>query len=105
MAVPDILAQSEHIPRFTPSAGCKVPPPESLTQQQITTLDTFRTHVHTKLTKNDAEKRWTDDPCLVRFLKARRWNHNEAAVALQDTLQWRAKFKPMIPDKDSIWEE
>ncbi|KAF9349638.1 hypothetical protein BGX26_012099 [Mortierella sp. AD094] len=105
MAVPDTSSLSKHQPRFTPSPECHLPTPETLTEQQTATLDAFRTHIHTNVTKTDAERRWTDDPCLIRFLKARRWNLEGAITGLQDTLQWRESYKPMVPDKESLWTE
>ncbi|KAG6520514.1 hypothetical protein ZIOFF_017570 [Zingiber officinale] len=35
-----------------------------------------------------------DDLCLARYLEARNWNVDKAKKMLQDTLKWRATYKP-----------
>ncbi|KAF8937205.1 CRAL-TRIO domain-containing protein [Dissophora ornata] len=106
MAVPDISAPTKNQPRFTPSPECRSPAPAPpLTDSQTATLDALRTHIHDSVAKTDAHRRWADDPCLVRYLKSKKWNLQDSKQALQDTILWRDQYKPDTPDKDSIWIE
>lgn len=34
------------------------------------------------------------DACLVRYLEARNWNVDKAKKMLEETLKWRAIYKP-----------
>lgn len=38
--------------------------------------------------------RYCSDACLKRYLEARSWNIDKSKKMLQDTLKWRAAFKP-----------
>ncbi|KAJ3081786.1 hypothetical protein HDU99_004660 [Rhizoclosmatium hyalinum] len=46
----------------------------------------------------DNEQLFTDDPCLLRYLKATKWKLDESAKRLQDTLQWRREYRPTESD-------
>lgn len=37
---------------------------------------------------------FSDDLCLGRYLEARNWNVDKAKKMLEDTLKWRATYKP-----------
>ncbi|KAG0223498.1 CRAL-TRIO domain-containing protein [Mortierella sp. GBAus27b] len=106
MAVPDNSTLSKHQPRFVPSQDCVRPAPLApLSDTQAAALDSLRTHIHTTFATSDAQRRWADDSCLIRYLKARKWNLQDAKQALEDTMTWREQYKPDIPDKDSLWTE
>ncbi|KAL6058166.1 Phosphatidylinositol transfer protein (PITP) [Balamuthia mandrillaris] len=40
----------------------------------------------------EAQRRWVDDMCLCRFLRAREWDLNKAEDMLRGTLKWRESF-------------
>ncbi|KAI1321453.1 hypothetical protein EDD11_005144 [Mortierella claussenii] len=104
MAVPD--TPSKHLPRFTPSSESRLPAaPEPLTEQQTSALNSLRSHIHSAVAKTEAQKRWADDRCLVRYLKSKKWNLTETKQAVQDSMVWREEYKPDVPDKDSLWIE
>ncbi|KAK3814073.1 MAG: CRAL-TRIO domain-containing protein [Benniella sp.] len=106
MPVPETSTLAKHQPRFTPSQDCIPPAPLSpLSDAQAAALDALRDHIHTTVAKTDPQRRWADDPCLIRYLKARKWNLHDAQQALQDTITWRDQFKPDVPDKDTLWTE
>ncbi|XP_057820452.1 uncharacterized protein LOC131033289 [Cryptomeria japonica] len=41
------------------------------------------------------------DACLRRYLEARNWNLNKAKKMLEETLKWRAAYKP----EEILWDE
>ncbi|KAJ3020731.1 UNVERIFIED_CONTAM: hypothetical protein HDU68_009995 [Siphonaria sp. JEL0065] len=40
------------------------------------------------------EVEFTNDECLLRYLKATKWNLDHSVKRLQDTLQWRREYRP-----------
>lgn len=40
----------------------------------------------------DVEKRWLDDSCLERYIRARKMNVDKAFAMLLETLHWRKEF-------------
>ncbi|KAJ3061622.1 hypothetical protein HDU98_002445 [Podochytrium sp. JEL0797] len=75
-------------------------PLNDLTPEQLATVQQFRTQflslIHAQLTgtPSDEECEFTDDECLVRYLKATKWDLDLSVVRLQDTLQWRREYRP-----------
>ncbi|KAG0306984.1 hypothetical protein BGZ98_001351 [Dissophora globulifera] len=105
MAVPD-SSPATHQPLFTPSPNCRPPaPPAPLSDSQIASLDALRSHIHDTVVTSPAERAWTDDACLLRYLRARKWSLADAKVAVRDTLRWRKSFNPMVADRDVLWTE
>ncbi|KAG0325034.1 hypothetical protein BGZ99_001131 [Dissophora globulifera] len=105
MAVPD-SSPASHQPLFTPSPHCRLPaPPAPLSDSQIASLDALRSHIHDTVVTSPAERAWTDDACLLRYLRARKWSLADAKVAVRDTLRWRKSFNPMVADRDVLWTE
>ncbi|KAG0274225.1 hypothetical protein BGZ95_009997 [Linnemannia exigua] len=100
---------ADHQPRFTPSQECRVPheqqQPEPLSDTQTATLNALRTHIHETVVKTETHRRWADDRCLIRYLKSKKWNLQEAKQAVQDTMLWRDQYGPNRPDKDALWIE
>ncbi|KAG0198421.1 hypothetical protein BGX28_008168 [Mortierella sp. GBA30] len=93
-------------PKFAPPAECRLPPkPNPLSEPHQTTLDALRTHIHESVAKTEAQKRWADDECLIRYLKSKKWHLQESKQAVQDTILWREEYKPTIPDKEMLWTE
>ncbi|KXS15276.1 CRAL/TRIO domain-containing protein [Gonapodya prolifera JEL478] len=45
--------------------------------------------------QRELDERWLSDHCLLRYLRAVKWESVDAATKrLKDTLQWRREFKP-----------
>ncbi|KAJ3417142.1 hypothetical protein HDV05_007001 [Chytridiales sp. JEL 0842] len=40
------------------------------------------------------EKEWADDACLLRYLRASKWDVDAAEKRLANTLQWRRDYRP-----------
>ncbi|KAF9104466.1 hypothetical protein BGX29_001836 [Mortierella sp. GBA35] len=97
---------ADHQPRFTASRECRLPQqPEPLTDAQTSSLNAIRTHIHETVAKTDAHRQWADDRCLIRYLKSKKWNLQEAKQAVQDSMLWRDQYMPNKPDKDALWVE
>jgi hypothetical protein len=93
-------------PRFAPSKECRLPtPPAPLTDAQTSTLDALRSYIHENVAKTTSQKNWADDDCLVRYLRGRRWNLQEAKQAVQDSIVWREQYLPNDPQRSDIWIE
>ncbi|KAJ3088970.1 hypothetical protein HK100_007890 [Physocladia obscura] len=50
----------------------------------------------------DNEPAWTDDVCLLKYLRATKWDFEAAVKRLQETMQWRRDFRPTENDIDSL---
>ncbi|EEA28571.1 Phosphatidylinositol transfer protein (PITP) [Talaromyces marneffei ATCC 18224] len=88
-----------------PADGVKIPPAASLTADQTKKYDevlqtvTGFTSVPTSLAKNasespltDNERMWLTRECLLRFLRATKWNVPEAIKRIRATLAWRRDY-------------
>ncbi|KAI8920416.1 CRAL-TRIO domain-containing protein [Entophlyctis helioformis] len=99
-------------PVLAPFAGdvLAVPTPAALTAEQTEMLALLKAHVPGLLARNDPvqlakEQRWADDACLLRYLRATKWNYNNAVARLTATLAWRREYKPdEIPDDEVMPE-
>ncbi|KAF9167574.1 hypothetical protein DFQ26_004089 [Actinomortierella ambigua] len=96
-----------HQPRHTPSAECRRPPaPAPLTDSQKSALDQVRTQIHSDaITPRPDQKRWANDACLLRYLRGRKWNVEEAKQAIENSIRWRDEFGPDRPDRKALWLE
>jgi len=67
----------------------------SLNEKQTAALEQLRQRI-TKWTNplSDEERRWLDDMCLLRYLRARNYQVERSEKMLHETLQWRASYKP-----------
>ncbi|KAG0222796.1 hypothetical protein BGW42_006327 [Actinomortierella wolfii] len=94
-------------PRHTPSAECRAPaPPAPLTDKQKHALDQLRQHIHSDaITPRADQKRWANDACLLRYLRGRKWNVEEAKQAVEQSIRWRDEFGPDRPDRKTLWLE
>ncbi|EFX03972.1 cral trio domain containing protein [Grosmannia clavigera kw1407] len=85
-----------------PEAGCKPAARPTLTDAQKTKYDWLLeqakswTEVASEKDKGgpitEAEQLWLSRECLLRFLRATKWNEKEAAKRLQETLSWRRDY-------------
>ena len=48
---------------------------------------------------------WLDDACVVRYLKASKWDLNDAIARLRKTIAWRHEFKPLQITAEHVYEE
>lgn len=92
-------------PYPTPADGCKPAAPPALTAEQQTKYDEFLSAVKSwetlpKSTAKDAaqeplsdtEKQWLTRECLLRYLRATKWNLPQAVKRVQETLVWRREY-------------
>ncbi|KAJ4395626.1 Phosphatidylinositol transfer protein (PITP) [Didymella pomorum] len=90
---------AEPAPNSTPA------PPPALTADQQTKYDTFLTEVRAWETLpstsakgaeatplDDNERMWLTRECLLRYLRATKWNLPQASTRLRSTLLWRREF-------------
>lgn len=50
--------------------------------------------VHSRLDQQNLDpylRKWCDDACICRFLRARNWNMEQAFTMMKSTLKWRAE--------------
>ena len=52
----------------------------------------------------EPEKKFLNDTCLFRFLKGWDWSVEKAAKALNETVKWRASYKPQLVTLESCGE-
>jgi hypothetical protein len=45
-------------------------------------------------TQGEIERRWCSDACLLRYLRASKWDVGTAMMRLKDSLIWRRTFRP-----------
>ncbi|KAI8853059.1 hypothetical protein BC829DRAFT_414177 [Chytridium lagenaria] len=77
---------------------CRTPenhPLEKLTDEQQENLDELKDElplIYGRLTGTPlgGEEKWADIPCLLRYLRATKWNVENAVKRLEKTLQWRS---------------
>ncbi|KAJ5952096.1 uncharacterized protein N7479_010509 [Penicillium vulpinum] len=107
-------------PFAKPLDTAKPTPPAELTPDQKSKYDTLLksalswTTVATKAEKNaptspitEDERMWLTRDCLLRYLRATKWNVAEAETRLQSTLTWRREYdlKKLTPEYISIENE
>ncbi|KAF2486214.1 CRAL-TRIO domain-containing protein [Neohortaea acidophila] len=93
------------VPIPKPLPKSKVPPQTPLTPDQASKYATVLAKVSTwktlpmstakKATQEpltDGERMWLTRECLLRYLRATKWNVNQALVRLQSTLTWRREY-------------
>lgn len=107
-------------PFAKPLSTVQTPPPAQLTSDQQSKYDAvFKavsawTTLPTTLAKNAPTESITDDErmfltreCLLRYLRATKWNVDEAITRLQQTLTWRREYgvRKLTADYISIENE
>ncbi|KAJ3291016.1 hypothetical protein HDU79_002730 [Rhizoclosmatium sp. JEL0117] len=105
----DSIASS--VPVLTIPPHLKPPVPEdypfdSLTEDQRKQVKNLRSQLPLILNELTGapcpeESEFLSDECLVRYLKATKWQLDESVVRLQDTLQWRREFRP----RENQWDD
>ncbi|KAF4765160.1 hypothetical protein HAV15_003228 [Penicillium sp. str.  len=103
-----------------PLDTAKLTPPAELTPEQQSKYEAVLksasswTTVATKAEKNaptspitEDEKMWLTRDCLLRYLRATKWDVSEAETRLQSTLTWRREYdlKKLTPEYISIENE
>lgn len=106
-------------PFIHPTANSHPAPPKTLTPDQeakyaslLSTVQSW-TALPTSSTSpsaskgplSDSERLWLTRECLLRYLRASKWNEAYAATRLQATLGWRREFKVENHTADYISEE
>jgi len=56
-------------------------------------LDKFHNNIKDAIL-DDEEKKWCDDMCLCRYLRARNWELPKSESMIRKTLIWRRKYQP-----------
>jgi hypothetical protein len=104
-------------PFAEPVPGCKPAPPPALTAEQQTKYDQLLTEVKSweTLPTNKAEadtapvspdeRLWLTRECLLRYLRATKWNLPQAIQRLRATLVWRREFGTDTFTADYISDE
>mmetsp|Transcript_23180 Transcript_23180/g.38136 ORF Transcript_23180/g.38136 Transcript_23180/m.38136 type:complete len:262 (-) Transcript_23180:482-1267(-) len=67
---------------------------------QLKLLDEFKNLLWPTLT--EAQKKWCDDACLLRYLRAREWKIPKSEKMIRDTLEWREQYKPWAITWDEV---
>ncbi|TLS24785.1 hypothetical protein PpBr36_08435 [Pyricularia pennisetigena] len=89
-------------PISAPVEGCSPPAKDPLTKEQETKyewlLEQVKKWTEVPSTKGkggpltDAERMWLTRECLLRYLRATKWNEKDAEKRLRETLTWRREF-------------
>jgi hypothetical protein len=108
---------STTVPFAEPVAGCKPAAPPALTDDQQTkyeqlltevksweSLPTTKAETETKAVSED-ERLWLTRECLLRYLRATKWNLAQAIQRLRATLIWRREFGTDTFTSEYISEE
>ena len=97
-----------------PSAPAQLTPEQQSKYEAVLKSASSWTTVATKAEKNaptspitEDEKMWLTRECLLRYLRATKWNVSEAETRLQSTLTWRREYdlKKLTPEYISIENE
>ncbi|TPX57032.1 hypothetical protein PhCBS80983_g04126 [Powellomyces hirtus] len=79
------------------------------TEEQITKLDALHAKIQPVLqpasTNGDDEAKWCDDPCLLRYLRAVKWDVEAAVKRIESTLLWRREYQPHQISADEVEPE
>ncbi|KAF2825760.1 CRAL/TRIO domain-containing protein [Ophiobolus disseminans] len=104
-------------PFAEPVAGCKPAAPPTLTADQQTKYEQFLEEVRSweslpttkagteTATLSDDERLWLTRECLLRYLRATKWNLQQAITRLRATAVWRREFGTDTFTADYISEE
>ncbi|KAL8987809.1 MAG: hypothetical protein Q9177_003029 [Variospora cf. flavescens] len=91
-------------PFINPSSQSKLPTPPVLTEDQSTKYSKLLSSVQGWTTKpsstpstsaipiTDSDRIWLTRECILRYLRATKWDVNQAAIRLQATLTWRHEY-------------
>ncbi|KAL8913292.1 MAG: hypothetical protein Q9171_001856 [Xanthocarpia ochracea] len=91
-------------PFINPSSVSKLPTTPSLTTDQSTKYEKLLTTVKAWTTKpsttpnppdhplTDSDRMWLTRECILRYLRATKWDVHQAGLRLQSTLTWRQEY-------------
>ena len=107
---PSILGTRSRIPILTCPDNITPLPPPDLTAEQEVKLSSFREYVGSiLLPKEDdryqTEEQWVSDACLKRYLRAAKWNLQDAKNRIKYSLEWRREYKPTEIDPKTVEAE
>ncbi|KAJ6184663.1 hypothetical protein N7519_005964 [Penicillium mononematosum] len=97
-----------------PAAPAELTPEQQSKYEAVLKSASSWTTVATKAEKNaptspitEDERMWLSRECLLRYLRATKWNVSEAEARLQSTLTWRREYdlKKLTPEYISIENE
>jgi hypothetical protein len=101
-----------------PAAGCIPSAPTPLTPEQqkkydelLTTVKTWEAIPKTSVKNaessplSEEERLWLTRECLLRYLRATKWNLPQATTRVRDTLIWRREYGTTTFTADYISEE
>lgn len=105
-AAPEKPSPTQKTPIASPIASTKVPARPELTPAEKVKYDELLKQVRTwteikvesaKASEKsgpitDDERLWLTRECLIRYLRATKWNEKESEKRLHDTLAWRREF-------------
>ena len=66
---------------------------KTLSEEEVKILDEFKQKIEEDLT-SERRRAFCSEITCVRYLRARKWEIAKAKKMLQETLEWREKFKP-----------
>ncbi|CAG8508181.1 1470_t:CDS:2, partial [Acaulospora morrowiae] len=96
--------QSIGIPIFAPRKYTPLPTPE-LDKEQHEKYNELSKYVDTILLPDQKERDWASETCLKRYLRASKWNLNDAKNRIKNTLEWRREYKPLDIDPKEVEPE
>lgn len=79
-------------PFNAPFPGSVLPPAADLTEPQKTAYDALLAHCNTIADLSDTEKCWLTKECLLRYLRASKWDVPTAKKRIEATLLWRKEY-------------
>ncbi|KAI5809230.1 CRAL/TRIO domain-containing protein [Pyronema omphalodes] len=81
-----------YTPFNAPMPGCTPPPAADLTESQKSAYDALLAHCNTISDLSDTEKCWLTRECLLRYLRASKWDVPTAKKRVEATLLWRKEY-------------
>eukprot|EP01118_Nematostelium_gracile_P016428 TRINITY_DN6803_c0_g1_i1.p1 TRINITY_DN6803_c0_g1~~TRINITY_DN6803_c0_g1_i1.p1 ORF type:complete len:250 (-),score=74.53 TRINITY_DN6803_c0_g1_i1:10-759(-) len=66
----------------------------TLSEKESTNLEALKEKIYDDMKLSDQEKAWLDDPCFLRYLRARDLDVSKAETMLKESLEWRRQMKP-----------
>ncbi|RKP10642.1 CRAL-TRIO domain-containing protein [Thamnocephalis sphaerospora] len=93
---------SEFKPEALPAT---LPCAQPLDAEQQDKLAALRVQAETLAAAHPDDAAWLTDACLLRYLRAARWQVAKAAERLGNTLAWRRERRPHVLDPDYVMPE
>ncbi|KAL1921804.1 uncharacterized protein VTP21DRAFT_10446 [Calcarisporiella thermophila] len=100
------------IPQLVPPADITNVPPPAIDSDKKKILERLREDFleSSSIFSSDDKVRtseisWCSDACLLRYLRACKWNYSDARERIEETLKWRRSYGPHLIDPQEIEEE